>query len=176
MKLYQKHKDKFIEYVDHLQKHGVRLSDSRFDMICLKWGVNAYIAENGVWFDADLDPALAQAKTTLYSLRKSNCFETILYKKVEELFSNNRKDYALVELYDGLQKEIIKRNFVDCNRFLQLYLTKEFRTDEVIHILNVVSPHKEKLTTWPEFLKRSTEFFVENYGEEESKILLKVVL
>lgn len=101
-------------------------------------------------------------------------FEVKLWNAVTSLLADNKQEKALLLLYSELIDQL--KNIDNCNNFI-LYVSKfEMNSDLIVHILNALSPVRNLLTNWDEFVSLSTEKLIKQVGEPTAQILLKVIV
>jgi hypothetical protein len=88
--------------------------------------------------------------------------------------SNASEEKSLVYLYESLVYE--QKNPEFCDKFLIDVMKSPLTTNMVVHILNVLSPLKNDIPIWNDFVKMSHQFLIDQEGEENAKKLLKVIL
>lgn len=68
--LYKDYPNDFIQYVDGLKRHNVKLSDMRWKQICNKWQIEFSVDnKGGYWINAEWDDKLHKAICDLNTLK-----------------------------------------------------------------------------------------------------------
>ena len=83
------------------------------------------------------------------------------------------EENGLVSLYMGLNRKL--KDPIKCNDFLWYVMFKNLTTDELVHILNALSPIKDTLYHWNEFVIKAKLAFIKEGGEKLANDLLKVI-
>jgi len=97
--------------------------------------------------------------------------------KIAPLLDSGSLEKALVDLYMTLNDEAhIYKNYDNCNKFLKHLSSQILITDILVHVLNALSPIKQELSNWDEFVTLCKNFFIETEGEEKAKQLLNVIM
>lgn len=96
----------------------------------------------------------------------NDIFDTYLkrYKSSEE--------DALVYLYSSL----IELEDNQCEIFLNSVPMEKTDTDSIVHILNALSPRKEIISNWDEYVSKFRVRLIELEGEESINELMSVIL
>jgi len=92
------------------------------------------------------------------------------------LTEEKHKESVLVFLYTSLSKIPNDELLKSYNDFLPAIMEYSLSPDTIAHILNPLSPLKDKLSNWNNFVVYATEKLREQIGEEETQELLNVIL
>lgn len=109
-------------------------------------------------------------------MSKTN-FEIKLWNEVQIALNQGNEQGGLYLLFETLHRELwTLKNYNNCNRFLILISSAKLSSDVIVHVLNVLSPKKEELKFWNEFVAISKKRLEETQGEEIAKQLMSVIL
>jgi hypothetical protein len=111
-----------------------------------------------------------------FEVDKLQSFEYNLWIEVSKMYASKEINSANLFLFEKLLNEVSQRNYDNCNRFISLLANEELSTICIVHILNVLSPIKQHLNFWNEFVDRCKTIIVDQRGEEAAKNLLKVIV
>ena len=90
------------------------------------------------------------------------------------LVKSCKQQSGLVHLYGCLNDNL--KNPIKCNDFIDYIIDKPLTTDECVHILNALSPIKDKLNNWNMFVEKATKCFMDAGGKELTDRLLNVIV
>ncbi len=106
-------------------------------------------------------------------------FEVELWVRVINLIEEKFSDKAYAVLFDELLKKLKSgsdSDIDDCNNFLEFLLDKQLDSNIIVHVLNVLSPIRDKLTNWDLFLKISEDLLTKIKGSKDANDLIKRVI
>lgn len=101
-------------------------------------------------------------------------FEIKLWLQINSLLINGKKQKALYTLYDKLIEQL--QNPDKCNDFINHVMKYDLSSDVIVHILNALSPIKDKLSMWDDFVDFSTKELTTKVGAEKASRLLNVIV
>ncbi len=104
---------------------------------------------------------------------KLDTFEVELWKTFKRIL-NSDSEYAYVFLYNKLREESIKKDINNCNNFLSYIINDDLSSDIIIHVANVLSPIKSKLSNWDKFTEIAKKQLIEKKGEKYASKLIRV--
>ncbi len=90
----------------------------------------------------------------------------------------NSEEFGLVTLFGALNDKLNDPEF--CNNFLRLLVNDIIledapSTNVLVHVLNALSPIKDKIESWMTFQNLAHMTMVERIGEKEAAVLMRVV-
>lgn len=91
-----------------------------------------------------------------------------------EVDGSLNEEESLFKLYSTLNEELC--NPKTCNNFLRFSIGRKMDSDQIVHILNALSPIKGRLRDWDAFVTYSTGLLINEVGELEAKVLLDSLL
>lgn len=161
--------------------------------------IQAYFFEDGValfnvyehdfMHDSQSDPFLltnllkgssldqvADLLNNITNLRKTDIKDraTIILNTYNHLVSIEKPNKALVFLFDHINKML--PDLYSCQKFLEKIEVDKQSTDFLVHVLNALSPVKEKIENWDKFYRQCHQFFIVKKGEEIATSLMKVAM
>ena len=107
---------------------------------------------------------------------KIESFEDKLWRTFSQELKIGSKDFAYAYLFEELRLQVKNRGYKNCNNFLVVLMQENLDSHTIVHVLNVLSPIKNDLYFWTDFLSLSKDRLVELKGQLEANILLKVII
>lgn len=104
----------------------------------------------------------------------SEPFEIKLWGQISSLLTNGKKQKALYTLYDRLIEQLESPH--KCDNFIIHVMKYDLSSDVIVHILNALSPIKNKLEAWESFVNFSTAELEKKVGPEKTSRLLNVIV
>ncbi len=90
------------------------------------------------------------------------------------IVENDSTEQALVYLYISLID--LLKDSISCESFIDSIHKELLSIDAIVHILNALSPIKDKIRNWSSFVLKAEKIIIEQEGKETADDLLKVIL
>jgi hypothetical protein len=100
-------------------------------------------------------------------------FEKALWLSVSKLIAKGKEEQALVLLYESLIEQ--SDNPENCDKFLKHLMNHELSSDVIVHVLNSLSPIRNKLVNWEPFVKYSFDTMGKSYQPDFINKLFEAV-
>lgn len=99
-----------------------------------------------------------------------------LKKEFARIYNNESKDLSFAYLFEELRKQVLNEKYRICDSFLATLSIDEFDSTFIVHVLNALSPAKNRLKEWEKFKIDAFNKLVFLKGEEYASMLMKVIL
>ena len=97
-----------------------------------------------------------------------------IWEGVNGLNASGEMQMGLIFLFRHLHESL--NDYLYCDNFLNISLNKQLSSDEIVHVLNALSPIKDNLTNWQNFVIHCYELLKAKGGEKYANTLLKVIV